>query len=88
MKNNKVIGGHDVLAVERYMDGTRHMVIYDVLDDMAPAGAKGERLRQFLTDEGYSDALTAQKRGHICIKQHAAVIEGHILPDKKKKRRH
>lgn len=88
MKNNKVIGGHDVLAVERYMDGTRHMVIYDVLDDMAPAGAKGERLRQFLTDEGYSNALAAQNRGHIRIKQHAAVIEGHILPDKKKKRRH
>lgn len=55
---------------------------------MAPAGAKGDRLRMFLTDEGYSNALAAQKRGHIRIKQHAAVIEGHILPDKKKKRRH
>ena len=88
MKNNKVIGGHDVLAVERYMDDTRHMVIYDVLDNMAPVGSKGERLRQFLTNEGYSNALDAQKRGHICIKQHAAVIAGHILPDKKKKRRH
>ncbi len=88
MKNNKVIGGHDVLAVERYMDDTRHMVIYDVLANMAPAGTKGERLRQFLTDEGYSDALNVKTRAHIRIKQHAAVIEGHILPDKKKKRRH
>ena len=88
MKNNSVITGHDVLAVERFMDDTRHMVIYDVLDNMAPSGAKGERLRMFLNDEGYSNALAAQKRGHIRIKQHAAVIEGHILHDKKKKRRH
>lgn len=88
MKNNAIITGHDVLAVERFMDDTRHMVIYDVLDNMAPSGSKGERLRMFLTDEGYSNALAAQKRGHIRIKQHAAVIEGHILPDKKKKRRH
>ena len=88
MKNDAVITGQSELAVERFMDGTRHMIIFDVLDHRSPIGNQGERLRLFLTDEGYSDALTAQKRGHIGIKQHAAVIEGHILPDKKKKRRH
>ena len=40
------------------------------------------------SDEGYNNALAAQERGYIRIKKHAAVIEGHILPDNKKKRRH
>ena len=88
MKNDAVIGGHDVLALERFMDATRHMIIFDVLDHRSPVGDKGERLRLFLSDEGYAKAQAAQERGYIRIKKHAAVIEGHILPDKKKKRRH
>ena len=88
MKNDAVIVGQDQLAVERFMDDTRHMVIFDVLDHRCPIGNKGERLRLFLTDEGYAKAQAAQDRGYIRIKKHAAVIEGHILPDKKKKRRH
>lgn len=88
MKNDAVIVGQDRLAVERFMDDTRHMVIFDVLDHRYPIGNKGERIRLFLSDEGYKNALAAQERGHLRIKRHAAVIEGHILPDKKKKRRH
>ena len=88
MKNDAVIVGQDQLAVERFMDDTRHMVIFDVLDHRCPIGNKGERIRLFLSDEGYNNALAAQERGNIRIKKHAAVIEGHILPDKKKKRRH
>ena len=88
MKNDAVITGQSELAVERFMDDTRHMIIFDVLDHRSPIGNKGERLRLFLTDEGYVKAQAAQDRGYIRIKKHAAVIEGHILPDKKKKRRH
>ena len=88
MKNDAVIVGQDQLAVERFMDDTRHMVIFDVLDHRCPIGNKGERIRLFLSDEGYNNALAAQERDYIRIKKHAAVIEGHILPDKKKKRRH
>ena len=88
MKNDAVIIGQSELAVERFMDDTRHMIIFDVLDHRSPIGDKGERLRLFLTDEGYAKAKAAQDRGYIRIKKHAAIIEGHILPDKKKKRRH
>ena len=86
MKNDAVITGQSELAVERFMDDTRHMIIFDVLDHRSPIGNKGERLRLFLTDEGYAKAQAAQDRDYIRIEKHAAVIEGHILPDKKKKR--
>ena len=87
MKEDTVIVGQDLLALERFMDDTRHMIVFDVLDHGSPVGNKGERIRLFLSDEGYAKAQAAQMCGHIRIKKHAAVIEGHILPDKKKKRR-
>ena len=77
------IGGHGILALERFMDETRHMIIFDVLTWEAPVGDKGERLRLFLSDEGYAKALASEKRGEIKIRKHAAIIEGHILADRK-----
>ena len=88
MKNDAVITGQDELAVERFRDDTRHMIIFDVLSPRSPVGQKGERLRLFLTDEAYARAKAAQDQGYIRINKHAAVIEGYILPNKKKKRRH
>ena len=88
MKNDAVITGQSELAVERFRDDTRHMIIFDVLNPRSPVGHKGERLRLFLTDEAYARARAAQGRGYIRIKKHAAVVEGYILPNKKKKRRH
>ena len=88
MKNDAVITGQDELAVERFRDDTRHMIIFDVLNRHSPLGNKGERLRLFLTDEAYARARAAQDQGYIRIKKHAAVVEGDILPSKKKKRRH
>ena len=88
MKNDAVITGQSELAVERFLDDTRHMIIFDVLSPRSPIGQKGDRLRLFLTDEAYVKAKAAQDLGYIRIKKHAAVIEGYILPNKKKKRRH
>ena len=88
MKNDAVITGQSELAVERFLDDTRHMIIFDVLSPRSPVGQKGDRLRLFLTDEAYVKAKASQDLGYIRIKKHAAVIEGYILPNKKKKRRH
>ena len=88
MKNDAVIFGHSLLAVERFRDNTRHMVIYDVLDHRAaPFGDQGKRYRQFLPEEGFAAVQEAQRRGYLRIRQHAAVIEGHILPDQKPRKR-
>ena len=88
MKHDPLITGQDELAVERFQDDTRYMIVFDVLDSAAPIGSPGERIRLFLSDKAYAKALAAQERGEIRIKKHAAVIEGHILPDRKRKRRH
>ena len=86
MNADEFIGGHDILALERFLDETRHMIIFDVLSWKSPVGEKGERLRQFLSDTGYARAQASEKRGEIKIRKHAAVIEGHILFDRKKRR--
>lgn len=83
--DSAVIGGHDILALERFMDDTRHMIIFDVLTWKSPVGDKGDRLRLFLSDKGYTKAQEAEKRGDIKIRKHAAIIEGHILNDRKKR---
>ena len=46
------VGGHSILALERFRDETRHMIIFDVLSWKSPVGEKGERLRPptLLTD--------------------------------------
>lgn len=80
------ITGHDLLAVERYKDDTRHMTEFLVLAD-GLLGEQGRYVRRFLDEGGYAQLLAAQKKGRIRIYRHAAVIEGHILPDKPKKRR-
>ena len=80
------IQGHDILALERFMDETRHMIEFDVLTWDSPVGDKGGRYRLFLSDKGYDRAIETEKRGDIRIRKHARVIEGHILYDKKKQR--
>lgn len=80
------ITGHDLLAVERFQDSTRHMIEFLVLAD-CPLGRQGEYIRRFLTEGGYGEALAHARQGSIQIRRHASIIEGHILPDKPKKRR-
>ncbi len=81
------VTGHDLLAVERFRDNTRHMIEFLVLSGDCPLGEQGQYIRRFLSEDDYAEAQITQRRGDIRIYKHAAVIEGHILPDKPKKRR-
>lgn len=80
------VTGHDLLAVERFQDDTRHMIEFLTLEDSA-FGQAGEYVRRFLPEARYAEALEAQRRGVLLIRKHADIIEGHILPDRKRKRR-
>ena len=71
-----VIQGHDLLALVRFFDTTRHMIEFDVLTHNSPVGDKGYKYRVFLSEEGYQKALSTQKHGDIRIFKHARVIEG------------
>lgn len=75
--------GHEYMALERFAENTRHMIIFDVLTDHSPVGWKGERTRLYLSETGYQKALENQKTGHIRILSHARVAQGHLHYDKK-----
>ena len=80
--------GHNILAVERFRDNTRWMIEFSVLRS-GSYGSPGDEMRLFLTEDGYRQALDAQRSQQIKIKRHAHVVEGHIIDFKpKKKRRH
>ena len=80
--------GHNILAVERFRDNTRWMIEFSVLRPCT-YGSPGDEMRLFLTEDGYRQALDAQRSQQIKIKRHAHVVEGHIIDFKpKKKRRH
>lgn len=68
------LSGHDIMALERFDPATRHMIVFDVLTHDSPVGWKGEKMRLFLTDTGYSKALENQEKGHIKIRNHAPII--------------
>ncbi len=80
------ITGDDLLAVARYQDDTRHMIEFQTLLD-SPMGRSGQHIRRYLSEDGYAQALRIQQQGGILIRRHYHVIEGHILPEKPKKRR-
>ena len=62
MNADDFVGGHSILALERFMDETRHMIIFDVLSWKSPVGEKGERLRLFLSDVGYAKAQAEKSK--------------------------
>ena len=79
--------GHNILAVERFQDSTRWMVEFMVRKPRTPYGSPGDEVRLFLTEDGYRQALDAQRSQQIKIKRYAHVVEGHILDLKKKRRK-
>ena len=81
------LSGHDIMTLERFYPATRHMIVFDVLTHDSPVGWKGEKMRLFLTDTGYSKALENQEKGHIKIRSHAKVLSGDLHYDHKDRER-
>ena len=79
-----VLAGHDIMALERFGENTRHMIVFDVLSHSSPVGCKGERMRLFLSDTGYQKTLDSQDHGEIKIRKHAKVLRGDIFYDRTK----
>ncbi|MBD5546958.1 MAG: addiction module toxin RelE [Lachnospiraceae bacterium] len=74
--------GHDIMALERFDPEVRHMVIFEVLSDGSFVGDKGDRMRLFLTDDGYRKFQDRQEKGEIKIEDHMKVtLEGHLHHD-------
>ena len=77
----KEITGQNIEALERFAEDTRHMIIFDVLTWDCPVGDNGERVRIFLTDEGYQKAKESEGRGEMKIIRRARVRKGDIFHD-------
>lgn len=80
-ERGKEITGHELMALERFAEDTRHMILFDVLTWDCPVGDKGNRVRIFLTDEGYRQALESEGRGEMKIVRHARVRRSDIFYD-------
>lgn len=79
--------GHDILAVERFQDSTSRMIEFVVHKRRNPYGSPGDEIRLFLSEADFQKALESQGRKEIRIKRYAHIIEGHILYEKKKRRK-
>lgn len=71
------------MGLEHFDPDTRHMIVFDVLSSDSPVGWKGERMRLFLTEQGYQKSLGNQDKEHIKIRNHAKVMGGHLHYDRK-----
>lgn len=85
---NRELKGHDILAVERFQDNTCRMIEFVVIKQSNPYGSPGDEMRLFLSESGFQRALESQNREEIRIRRTAHIIEGHILYDRKKSKRH
>ena len=79
--------GHDILAVERFQDSTSRMIEFVVRKRKNPYGNPGDEMRLFLNEADYQKTLESQGRQEIRIKRYAHIVEGHILYEKKKRRK-
>ena len=71
--------GHDLLAVERFKDDTRHMAEFLILSIHCPLGRRGQYKRLFLTEDEYARMRSLERQGQLQIRRHAAIIEGHMF---------
>lgn len=76
-----VCHGHDIMDLARFAEDTRHMIVFDVLNNECRFGFRGERTRLFITEEGYKVALDSAEKGQIKILNHAHVQNGHLRYD-------
>lgn len=77
----KEITGQALTDIARFKEETEHMIVYDVLEWECPVGKKGERIRIFLSDDGYKVALESESRGEMKIVRHARVRKGDLIYD-------
>jgi len=72
------IQGHDIMDIARFFDDTRHMIVFDVIKGDCPVGFSGERIRIFLSNEGYELAVSSEERGEMIIRKHYTVMKGDL----------
>jgi len=82
----KPISGYDVLHEQRYAADTKHMIIFDVITKGSDDNS-GERVRAFVSDDGYERAERIEERGDISIIRRYKVRKGNItyIPHRSKK---
>mgnify|MGYP000043119592 CR=1 FL=1 len=54
--------GHDLLAVERFKDDTRHMAEFLILSIHCPLGRRGQYKRLFLTEDEYARMRSLERQ--------------------------
>ena len=59
--------GHDLLAVERFKDDTRHMAEFLILSTHCPLGRRGQYKRLFLTEDEYARMRSLERLSLIHI---------------------
>jgi hypothetical protein len=77
----KEISGQHLTDIARFFPDTRHMIVFEVLTWDCPVGEKDGRVRVYLTDEGYKQALESEGRGEMKIVRHARVRKGDLFYD-------
>ena len=86
-----LLGGHSILALERFMDETRHMIYLCHVAGI-PVGEKGAKPAAAVSSPsvGYAKAQASEKCGeNQKIRKYCPPsLRGHILPDRKKAARH
>jgi len=84
-EQKQTVIGQELDDVSRYAETTQRMIVFDVLENTCPIGGPGDRVRVFLSDEGYTDMLVAQSCGVIKILRHARVKSGKLYYDASEK---
>ena len=76
-----LVAGQDILDPARFAEDTAHMVVVDVFSRACPVGNAGERLRLFLTEDGYQQAVESAGRREMTVRRHAKVQNGALQYD-------
>lgn len=63
------------------------MIEFVVRKRRNPYGSPGDEMRLFLNEADFQKAWESQSRKEIRIRRYAHIIEGHILYEKKKRRK-
>ena len=76
--------GHDLLAVERFKDDTRHMAEFLILSTHCPLGRRGQYKRLFLTEDEYARMRSLERQGQLLVGRGGPLYHLHIAGLKNK----